>query len=362
MTRIMTVCGPIEPDALGVTSMHEHVLCDGMFARNRYEAFLPPDPPVAPDDPVRLDNLGILRHAFILSKDAVMLTEEDVLSKEASMFKQSGGSALVDMSVPGIRYDIAGTKRISEQSGVHIIASTGLYSADSWSPEFRDMNLNQRVGFMMDEAKNGIEGSGIYPGHIKVALDVDNQEQELESIRAGARVSLDTGLSMTVHQGMGTSAEAGLEILRVLKEENADLSRVILAHNDKNFVETSLDVLVHDPSSWKLKLDMARKLLDQGVNLSIDLFGHQWDAESLGIVVPTDWQSLAGLISLIKEGYTDQLVLGTDSFMKLQFRAYGGEGYCRLTEFVIPTLERLGVSGESIKAMTVVNPTRLLSH
>jgi phosphotriesterase-related protein len=362
MKEIMTVCGPIKPENLGLTSMHEHVLCNGMFARQRYEDFLPPDSPVAADDPVRMEDLGVLRHAFILSKDAVMLTEENVMEKELESFKKTGGSALVDMSVPGIRYDIEATKRISEQSGVHIIGTTGLYSADSLSPEFLEMDIEAKTTFMLGEIQDGIEGTRIFPGHIKVALDVDNHPQELETVRAGARVSLESGLSVTVHQGMGTTAEAGQEIVRTMTEEGADFSRIILAHNDKNFVETNLDVLVHDPDSWKLNLEPALKLLDQGVNLSIDLFGHQWDAESLGMMNPTDWQGLAGLVGLIKKGYASQLVLGTDSFMKLQFKAYGGEGYSRLTEFVIPTLERLGVSSDSITAMIITNPIRLLSN
>ncbi|MCP4125381.1 MAG: hypothetical protein GY751_26910, partial [Bacteroidetes bacterium] len=270
--------------------------------------------------------------------------------------------ALLDMSVPGIRHDIEATKRISEKSGVHIIVSTGLYSADSWNSEFAGMDISAKTAFMLNEVENGIGTSGVFPGHIKVVLDVDNQPKEIETIRAAARVSLETGLSMTVHQGMGTCDEAGLEIINIIEKEGADLSRVILAHNEKTFVETNLDTLVLHPESWKLNLGPAKRMLDKGVTLSIDLFGHQWDAESFGIINPTDWQGLAGLVGLINAGHADQLVLGTDTFMKLQLRAYGGEGYCRITEFVLPTLERLGIAEDIINAMSITNPSRLLSY
>ena len=34
MTSIMTVLGPVSPDALGATYMHEHVLVDNSFSGN----------------------------------------------------------------------------------------------------------------------------------------------------------------------------------------------------------------------------------------------------------------------------------------------------------------------------------------
>ena len=44
--KIMTVRGLIDSEALGFTSMHEHVLCDASFTRDRYAPFIPTDAPV----------------------------------------------------------------------------------------------------------------------------------------------------------------------------------------------------------------------------------------------------------------------------------------------------------------------------
>jgi len=106
----------------------------------------------------------------------------------------------------------------------------------------------------------------------------------------------------------------------------------------------------------------ARGLLKRGLNLSIDCFGHYWDAEALGICGVHDWQRLAGLLALIREGFSSQLVVGTDTFIKLLLRRFGGEGYCRLTSFVVPTLESVNVSPEEIQQITVGNPARILAY
>ena len=37
MSEIMTVNGPIDPEDLGFTSMHEHILYDGRVFRRRFE-------------------------------------------------------------------------------------------------------------------------------------------------------------------------------------------------------------------------------------------------------------------------------------------------------------------------------------
>ncbi|MCP4749787.1 MAG: hypothetical protein GY866_02750 [Proteobacteria bacterium] len=68
-----------------------------------------------------------------------------------------------------------------------------------------------------------------------------------------------------------------------------------------------------------------------------------------------------GPVSLIKAGYSSQIVLGTDTFIKTLLRSFGGEGYCRLTDDVVPTLTRIGISDTDIQAITVDNPGKLLS-
>jgi phosphotriesterase-related protein len=362
MSEIMTVLGPIGPEELGFTSMHEHVLYDGQCFRRRFGSLIPPDPPVKLQDPVRLDNLGMLKHGFIMSRDAFMMEDVELVAAELADFKAEGGSAVVDMSTPGMRVDPLGTRRVSEKSGVHIVTTTGFYSRDSWPESFLEMGPSEMEAHMMQEIDKGIEGTDVRPGHVKVAIEEDFSEPEINALRAGARVARRTGFSMTVHQGMLLDPEAGIKIADLLAEEKIEADRVVIAHNDGNFVESDLRKLILDPESWGLKLGIARKLLERGLNLSIDCFGHYWDAEVLGVGPTPDWQRMAGLVKLIQEGHARQLVLGTDTFVKILLRRFGGDGYCRLTSFVAPTLERVGVSAEEIRQITIDNPARILAY
>ena len=43
MQEIMTVRGPIPPETLGLTSMHEHIVYDGSIYRQRWMKELPPE-------------------------------------------------------------------------------------------------------------------------------------------------------------------------------------------------------------------------------------------------------------------------------------------------------------------------------
>jgi phosphotriesterase-related protein len=266
------------------------------------------------------------------------------------------------MSTPGMRVDPAATRRVSEQSGVHIVGTTGFYSRDSWPKHFHDMSLDDMEAHMLDEVANGLEGTGVMPGHIKVAIEENFSEPEVNAVRAGVRVARQTGMSMTIHRGALLDAQASIGIADLLEREGMDPSRAVIAHNDGRFVEGNLQKLILNPDDWKLNLDPARTLLKRGFNLSLDCFGHYWDAEQLGMTAMNDWQRLAGLVVLIREGFVRQLVLGTDTFIKFLLRRFGGEGYCRLTSFVVPTLKTVDVSDEDIHALTVGNPARILAY
>ena len=362
MPEIMTVLGPIAPEELGFTSMHEHILYDGQCFRRRFGNLIPPNPPVKVDEPVTLDNLGMLKHGFIMSDDAIVMKDVELMAAELADFRAEGGSTVVDMSTPGLRVDPLATRRVSRQSGVHIVTTTGFYSRDSWPESFLAMGPAEMEAYMMQEVENGIEGTDVRPGHVKVAIEEDFSEPEVNALRAGTRVARRTGFSMTVHQGMLLKPEAGIRIADLLAEEGIEPDRVVIAHNDGNFVEHELRKLILDPESWGLKLDIAKDLLARGLNLSIDCFGHYWDAEVLGVGPTPDWQRMAGLVRLIQEGHARQLVLGTDTFVKILLRRFGGDGYCRLTNFVVPSLESVGVSKEEIRQITVDNPARILAY
>jgi phosphotriesterase-related protein len=348
--------------------MHEHTVCNSGFCYRRYEHLIPADAPVAADDPVRMDNLAILKHAHILSKDALDLSDEGLIEVELSNFAAAGGRGVVDMSAPGLRCNIAALQRISQKTAVHIIASTGLYAEDSWPQRFKDMSMSDYMKYMWAEIENGIDDSGIRAGHIKIAVTDTGifsvepfSEQQRQLLRAAVRTSNETGIALSVHPPLD-AVENVREVVRVMLDEGVNPQKTVIAHSDLFFVTRDLRILITEPESWKLNTDFARELLGEGFNISIDSFGHFQDGEPVGIAAVADWQRLGGLISLLKAGYASQLVLGTDVYLKILTRRYGGEGYCRLTDFVIPWLRQAGIDEFDIQRMTVDNPARILSH
>jgi phosphotriesterase-related protein len=368
MAEIMTVRGPIAPRELGFTSMHEHIVCDAGVFLSRHGALIPPGAPVSPDDPIALDNLGLLRHAFILSRDTMDLRDEVLMSAEVADFRATGGQAMVEMSTPGLRFDPAALRRISEKTGVHIVATTGLYAEDSWPERFVRMGPEELASFMRGEIADGIDGTGIRAGHLKVAITDSTAPgvtpfsgKQRGLLAAAVRVSGETGLSLTVHPPLG-SPEAARRVVAAMRASGATPGRAVIAHAEMFFASQDIAALVRDPSASRVNVDFAKELLDAGFNVSVDSFGHTYDAEPLGRTFIADWQRLAGLVALVEAGYSPQIVLGTDIFLKILTRRRGGEGYTRLTGFAVPMLQRLGVAAKHIAAMTVGNPARILSR
>jgi len=368
MAEIMTVRGPIAPRELGFTSMHEHILCDASVFLRRHGALIPPDPPVALDEPIALHNLSILRHAFILSRDTMDLRDEELMTAEVSDFRATGGQAMVEMSAPGLRVDVAALRRISERTGVHIVAATGLYSEDSWPARFAAMGVEDLAAFMRGEIEEGIDGTGIRAGHLKVAITDSTApgvtpfgDRQRALLRAAVRVSGETGIALTVHPPLD-AREAAREVIGAMRAEGVTPGRAVIAHAEMFFASQDIAALASDPRASRVNVDFAKELLDAGFNVSVDSFGHFYDAEPLGRTCIADWQRLAGLVQLLEAGYASQLVLGTDIYLKILTRRRGGEGYTRLTGFAVPMLQRLGVGPSRIAEMTVGNPARILSR
>jgi phosphotriesterase-related protein len=359
--RVMTVRGPIAPEELGFTSLHEHILCD--LAACYRDRFQPGNTPL-PDRPLVLENRASLRHAMILSSDNLRLDDEEVMTAEVGDFRAAGGMAIVETGSPGIRTDkdVLAFVRISERTGVHIIACTGLYAEDSWPERFRGLTFEDYAAYLREEIANGIGDSGVLPGQIKVAYEGPSESADAYT-RAAALVSRESGLSLQVHVGLLRSNEDMREtFLPLLYSSECVPERTLICHVENWLGRLPIDQLVADPRSIPLDLSLHKEVLDRGFNVCFTCIGAEWDLEGMGLAHRPDWFYLAGLAALIKQGYADQICLGHDVFTKMNTRRGGGEGYTRIQRFVVPTLRRSGVSDEDIEKITVENPARLLAY
>ena len=364
--KIMTVCGAIAPEQLGFTSMHEHILSDCSMFRNRARqtCFVSNRRSVMPEDKLTLDNRSALRHEITLSIDNMRLDDEQMMTAEVVDFKTGGGDSILEVSAPGIRSsseDLIAIRRISEGSGVHIIASTGLYAEYTWPDRFRNMTFEQYVNLLRNEITQGFADTGILPGHIKAAYEVHSQQLDTY-LQAAALVAAETGLSLQVHLGSDvTRHEVRQNVLRPLFRGGCIAEKTILCHVQFLMGDFFIETLVNNPGQIPFDISFHRELLDMGFILSFTPIGFEADNEPLGIAQYPDWYTFSGMVALIRDGYAGQLVIGNDIFTKLATRRGGGEGYRRLNDYVVPALRKCGVSDKDINKITVENPARILS-
>ena len=356
---IRTVLGDIEPEKLGFTSMHEHVMFYGAVLAKRMRPSLPPnDLALKEDDKVDITNVGRLIDNSILSYDALIQDDTETMVGECIDFKRDGADSILELSVPGLSINMGSLKEISLRSGLNIIASTGFYTSDSWPKELCDRAESFYQRHMETEIERGITGTDIRPGSLKIALNsLDPMEEK--ALRAAGRISRDTGLPLTIHPCERIGGDR-MRVVRILREEGTDLRKVVLAHTKVEKKPVSFAEAMYRPELYEVSVDEAERLFDTGINLCFELqntLGFEMNGEGhYG-----EYGKLAGIYQLIKKGYTDQMVLGNDVCGRTMLRRSGGMGYMRLTTYVIPALLEAGVSSKDMDIITKVNPARILA-
>lgn len=356
---IRTVLGDVAPEKWGVTSMEDYIFYDGSVEGDRLRAALPEYPfPVEAEDLISLENVGMLHRNYVLSRDAVSQTEPEVLLEEVLEFRRVGGQAILDLAGIGVRTDPEQVRRISRETGVQIVAATGYHTRESWPAQLAGSDADALRDRLLEEIAGGIAGTDVIPGHIAVMLS-DLGRDEQNALAAAGRAARETGLSLTVGRSNPTQEQDDV-VTKILSREGLAPDRVILGGIP--FTQRpSFGEAIRNPKALRVDITRARRLLDQGFTLSHSFRNTQM-LELLGDYDWGDWPELSGLVQLIAAGYARQLVLGNDCRGKIALHRFGGEGYCRMLYFTVPTLRDVaGISEHALHHMLVGNPARLLT-
>ena len=199
MPFIRTVRGDIDPTELGVCYPHEHVLCR---------------PP-----------------ANVTDRDLTM-DREDAAIKELTWFLAAGGRALVEMTPADYGRNAAGLKRVSEESGVHIVCVTGHHKEAFSAAWVQDRSIEELTDRFIREVAIGVDGTSIKAGTIKAASSLNTVTPNEEKVfRAAARAQRATGAPISTHTEAGTLA---LEKIKLFRCEGADVSPVTIRRVDSN--------------------------------------------------------------------------------------------------------------------------------
>jgi phosphotriesterase-related protein len=315
MTEINTVLGPVSPDDLGFTLMHEHVMVSASGLYTSYPDLLGPD-----REQTAID---CLKRAKAGGVDTIV---------DATTFDLGRNAELLAIASKG--------------SGVNIINVTGWWLD---VPRFLSgVSANQMAKEFIRDIEEGFRGTDIKAGILKCAADFEGVTESLEVMaRAVGRAHVQTGLPIMVHSyPTGHVAKRQIEIFR---EEGVDLTRVKIDHSNDT---TDTEYL-----KW---------ILDQGCYLGLDRYP--------GRLVSPHTRTVT-LKTLIDDGYQDRLCPSHDCIClhvhkenpdgsmpgEHAFTRSNPEQYLYIKREVIPDLLEMGVSEKTVQGLFVDNPRRFFA-
>jgi phosphotriesterase-related protein len=304
--QVQTVLGAVAPGDLGFTLPHEHTKCSLWWIENRWDYW-------------------------------ELIGDEPRINEELAAYKALGGGTLVDVTPVGIGRDLARLARLSQATGLHIVAGAGWYRQAYYPAEAR---IDRRsVDDLADEIVQEFVDGPVRPGIIgEIGTDkpwVTAQEERV--FRAAARAALRTGASVTTH---AVQSDVGLAQLAILEDEGLDPARIVIGHCDSH-----------------PRIEHWREIVRRGAHVEADFLGMSFTPlERAGE------PKVVELIStLLNEGFEKQILLSQDVCHDSQLASYGGNGYTYLQKSFLPRLVAAGVNAATIKTITVENPARLLT-
>jgi phosphotriesterase-related protein len=336
--RVMTVTGPIDVAAMGITLPHEHILNDCRCWWNR---------PVEPErqylatEAVHLGIIGELRMDPFVNLDNCALDDEPLAAKELMRFFAAGGRTVVDPTCRGIGRNPPALVRIAEATGLSIIMGSGYYLQSSHPPELARMGINDVADEIVAEVHEGVGKTGVKIGIIgEIGVSGDFTAEEEKSLRGAARAQARTELPLMVH--LPAWYRHAHRVLDIVAEEGGNIRHTILCHMN--------------PSGQDVAYQTS--LAARGAFIEYDMLGMDYWYADQQVQCPSDEENARAIMGLIKAGFRDRLLLSQDVFLKMMLSKYGGFGYAYVLKHFVPRLRRHGASDADIKAMLVDNPAR----
>ncbi len=315
---VQTVTGPIAPGALGITYMHEHLLCDQR--RCRADGLRPPGS----------------------EGNLMVLDDMDVAVREMREVKHLGADAVVEVTMQAWGRDVTRLRQISEATGLKIVATSGFYVEHCHPAFIGERTVDELCADLVGEIVDGVEATGVRTGLLKSAISrpvVEGPEEKCA--RAVARAHLATGATITTHTSGSSRFEIpggniGMLLLDVLESEGVDPRRVIIGHVDENADIRNLE-----------------RLCRRGAYVQFDVIGKShWMLDG----------TRADLIAeLVRRGHVAHVLLSTDRARKSELKSYGGPGYAYLMTYFVPMLHEAGLPEEIVREVMITNPRRALT-
>ncbi len=315
MGEIQTVNGPVKASDLGFTLMHEHLYIGDWNHRMA--------------DPQWFNRGEAMKMITGVLNDA----------------RNFGVQTLVDVTTFNMGRDVELLKEAAEETGMQIIASTGVYVDESGY--FSQISEDNLLKMILREIREGAGGQKIRCGVIKCGTGrYGFTENNVKLIRACARAQKETGLPVITHC-RPPGLRQGLFQQDMIEEQGGDLTKVVIGHFRRGD-----------------NLDYGENVMKRGSYLAID----QMNFNEHQLV-----HNLEVIPELIRRGYTKQLILSHDSVICYNhtrwedwdhrtYINYAPDSLSYLIRRVIPALMEKGVTKEEIHTIFVENPRRIFTR
>jgi phosphotriesterase-related protein len=310
--KLITVNGKIPVEEMGICLIHEHILVDFIGA----------------------DSTGYHRweKSKVIERALPFLMEA----------KKNGVKTFFECTPAYLGRDPLLYKELSEKSGINIVTNTGYYGAreNKFVPKHAfDETAEAIAKVWIDEFNNGIEGTGIFPGFIKIGVESKDTLSPMHAklVKAAAIAHKTTGLTIVSHTGTDGPALAQLEIL---KGEGVYPEAFVRTHANRGTIEGI--VKAAQMGAW-ISLDNVNK------NNKGSLGGIEWYVELL--------------LKMKKENVLHKILISHDSGWYNPGQENGGNfrGFTDIFDALIPALKEKGFTQDDIDLMLVKNPQKAYS-
>lgn len=310
---VRTVLGAIQPEEMGLTYSHEHIVIEESFPT--------------------------------LANPAFILNDMVRISAELNDLYCLGGRTMVDTMPAACGRNVVKLAEVSQNSGVNIIAPTGIHLEIYYPPNHwrYHLSVEELTGLFIKDITEGIDEydyccpvvkrTSYKAGMIKLATGdekiTDHQRKIFEAVVNAHR---ETGAPILTHTNGGKLAMEQVELFLKL---GANLDHVVISHVDK-----LKDLTFH------------RDLLQTGVYVEYDSHfrfmakGDDWTYQLLESVLPE---------------HSSRIVIGMDMAKNTYWKSYGGKPGLTylLTEFRQQLATR-GI-GDYFEELFITNPQNLYS-
>ncbi len=339
MSVVMTVAGPIDADAVGVTLVHEHLHMDARSLLTGVHGYGP-----SGNAAISIDTAAEARWSPGASSDNYDLTDPELVVAELAPFVAAGGRTIVDLTPVGLGRSPVALQRIARAAGINVVMGTGYYLASTHPQAVQDATPEQLADEFVREFRGGADGTEIRPGIMgELGTGTVLHGSEAKVLRAAAWAQPGTGAPISVH--LHPWSKVGHDVLDVLLREQARPERIVLGH---------LHPVAGD-------LAYVRSLLDRGVYGAFDLFGFDHSLLATGRYPPSDHDVVAAMHQLILDGYGSRLLASQDVGVRTRLHRFGGWGYDHILTHVVPLMRSQGWSSQDIGRLLVDNPRDILT-